>query len=149
MRYQIHCLVSEKEAVIIVTDDDCDATTFQCRSAQEKFAHVHHVKCDLDQNSSTAVRHHVSVNHFLSVVLQCHVVRCHSFNVCKTHHWKLRCKQGWADMSKTSRIDHQLVFLNLVARLIFPIHRVPTSLAVFHRKYPESLISASNRVHLR
>ena len=29
---------------------------------QERFAHVHHVKCDLDQNSSTAVRHHMSVN---------------------------------------------------------------------------------------
>ena len=56
----------------------------------------HHVKCDLVQNSSTAVRHHVSVNHFLSVVLQRHVVRCHSFNVCRTHHGKLRCKPGRA-----------------------------------------------------
>ena len=52
-------------------------------------------------------------------------------------------------MSKTSRTDHQLVLLSLVARLIFPIHRVPTFLAVFQREYPESLICASNRVHLR
>ena len=35
---------------------------------------------------------YVFVNNFLSVVLQCHVVRCHSFDVCRTHHWKLRCK---------------------------------------------------------
>ena len=75
-------------------------TTCQCRSAQKRFAHVHHVKSDLHQDSSTAVRHHMSINHFLSVVLQCHVVRCHSFNVCRTHHWKLRCKPGWADTSK-------------------------------------------------
>ena len=121
VRYQIHCLVSKNDAVIIVIEDDCDATTFQCRSAQERFAHAHHVKCDLDQNSSTAVRHHMSVNHFLSVVLQCHVVRCHSFDVCRTHHWKLRCKPRRADMTKTSRIDHQLVLLSLAIGLIFPI----------------------------
>ena len=74
VRYQIHCLVSKNDAVIIMIEDDCDATTFQCRSAQERFAFVHHVKCDLDENSSTAVCHRMSVNHFLSVVLQCH--RC-------------------------------------------------------------------------
>ena len=51
VRYQIHCLVSQNDAVIIVIEDDCHATMFQCRSAQERFAHVHHVKCDLDQNS--------------------------------------------------------------------------------------------------
>ena len=43
VRYQIHCLVSKNVPVIIVIEDDCDATMFQCRSAQEKFAHVHHV----------------------------------------------------------------------------------------------------------
>ena len=64
VRYQIHCLVSKNDAVIIVIEYDCDATMFQRRSAKERFAHVHHVKCDLDQNSSTAVRHHMSVNHF-------------------------------------------------------------------------------------
>ena len=150
MRYQFQCLVSKNVAVIIVIEDDCDATMFQCRSTQERFAHVHDVKCDLDQNSFTAVCHHMSINHFLSVVLQCHVVRCHSFDVCRPHHWKLRCKPGWADMFKTSRIDHQLVLLSLIgARLIFSIHRVPTFLAVLQRKYPESLICASNRVHLR
>ena len=100
MRYQIHCLASKNDAVIIMIEDGCDATMFQCRSAQERFAHGHHVKCDLDQNSSTAVCHHTSVNHFLSEVLQCHVARCQSFDVCRTHHWKLRCKPGWADMSK-------------------------------------------------
>ena len=94
---------------------------FQCRSAQERFAHVHHVKCDLDQNSFSTVRHHVPVHHFLSVVLQCHVVRCHSFDVCRTHHWKLRCKPWWADMSKTSRIDHQLVLLSLDWKTDLPI----------------------------
>ena len=95
-----------------MNEDDCHATMFQCRSAQERFAHVHHVKCDMDQNSFSTVRHHVPVHHFLSVVLQCHVVRCHSFDVCRTHHWKLRCKPGWADMSKTSGIDHQLVLFS-------------------------------------
>ena len=94
VRYLIRCLVSKNDAVIIVIEDDCDATMFQCRSAQERFAQVHHVKCNLDQNSFSTVRHHVSVHHFLPVVLQCHVVRCHSFNVCRTHHWKLRCKPG-------------------------------------------------------
>ena len=98
---------------------------FSAELLRRSFAHFHHVKCDLDQNSSTAVRHHVSVNHFLSAVLQCHVVRCHSFDVCRTHHWKLRCKPWWADMSKTSRIDHQLVLLSMIPRLIFPIHCVP------------------------
>ena len=85
---------------------------FQCRSAQERFAHVHHVKCDLDRNSSSTVRHHVPVHHYLSVVLQCHVVRCHIVDVCRTHHWKFRCKPRRADMSKTSRIDHQVVLLS-------------------------------------
>ena len=112
MRYQIRSLASKNDAVIIMIEDDCDATMFQCRSAQERFAHVHHVFCHLDQNSSTALCHHVSVNHFLSVVLQCHLVRYHSFDVCRTHHWKLRCKPRWADVSKTSRIDHQLVLLS-------------------------------------
>ena len=133
---------------MIVIEDDCDATTFQCRSAQEGFAHVHHVN-DLDQNSSTSVRRHMSVNHFLSVVLQWHVVCCHSLNVCGTHHSEFRCKPWWTDMSKTSRIDHQIVLLSLAIGLIFPIHRVLTFLAVFQREYPESLIGASNRVYLR
>ena len=131
VRHQIPCLVSKNDAVIIVFENDCDATTFQCKSAQERFAHAHHVKCDLDQNSSTTVRRHMSANHFLSVVLQCHVVCCHCLNVCRTHHWKLRSKPGWADMSKTSRIDHQLMLLNLAIGLIFPVHRVLTFLAVF------------------
>ena len=142
--YQIHCLVSKDDTVIIMIEDDCDATMVQCRSAQERFAQVHHVKCDLDQNSSTAVCHHMSVNHFLSAELQCHVVRCHSFNVCRAHHWRLRCKPKWANMCKTSRIDHQLVLLSFPSRLISPIHRVPTFLAIFQREYPESLICASN-----
>ena len=85
------------------------------------------------KDSFPTVCHHVPVHHSLSVVLQCHVVRCHSFDVCRTHHWKLRCKPGWADMSKTSRIDHQLVLLSFLLRLIFPIHRAPTFLAVFQR----------------
>ena len=158
MRYQIHCLVPKNDAIIIVIEDDCHATMFQCRSALERFAHVHHVKSDLDQDSFS--RSSSRAHHFLSVVLQCHVVRCHSIDVCRTHHWKLRCKPRWADMSKTSRIDHQLVLLSfpllsspllsqIGTRLIFPIHRVPTFLAVFQREYPESLICASNRVYLR
>ena len=63
----------ENDAVIIVIEDDFDASTFQSRSAQERFAHVHHVKCDVDQNSSTAVRHHMSVNHFF---VRCVAVPC-------------------------------------------------------------------------
>ena len=126
--------------------------TPRCFSAEvlrRGFSHVHHVKCDLDQNSSTAVRHHMSVNHFLSVVFA--VPRCSlpQFLRLRTHHWKLRCKPWWADMSKTHRIDHQLVILSFPIRLIFPIHSVPTFLAVFQREYPESLIGASNRVYLR
>ena len=133
---------SENDAAIIVIEDDCDATIFQCRSAQERFAHAHHVKCDLDQNSSTAVRRHMSVNHFLSVMLQCHVVRRHCLNARGTHHWELRCEPEWTDMSKTSRIDRQLVLLSLVPRLIFPIHRVLTFLDVSQREYPECPSSA-------
>ena len=87
VRYQIHCLVSTNDAIIVVIEDDCDATMSQCRSAQERFAHAHHVKCDLDQNSSAAVRHPVSTYHFLSIVLQCRVVRCHRLDSCRTHHW--------------------------------------------------------------
>ena len=64
MKYQIQCLVSKNDAVIIMIKDDGRATMFQCRSAQERFAHVHHVKCDLDQNYFSTVRHHVSVHHF-------------------------------------------------------------------------------------
>ena len=37
-----------------------DIPMFQCGCAQERFAHAHHVKCDLYQNSSAA-RRHVSV----------------------------------------------------------------------------------------
>ena len=69
VRCEIHSLVSKNDAVIIMIEDDCDATMLQFRSAQEKFAHVHHAKCELDSNSSATVRHHVSVTHFLSVVL--------------------------------------------------------------------------------
>ena len=141
VRYQVRCLVSKNDAVIIVLEYDCDATMFQCRSAQERgFRTFITSNVIWIRDSSTAVRHHVSVHNFLSVVLQCNVVRCHSFDVCRTHQWKLRCKPRWADMSKTSRIDHQLVLLSLPIGLIFQIHRVPTFLAVFQRKYPESLI---------
>ena len=35
VRYQIHCLVSKNDAVFIMIEHDCDATMFQCRSAQE------------------------------------------------------------------------------------------------------------------
>ena len=80
VRDPIHCLGPQSGAVIIVIEDDCDATTFQCRSAEERFAHARHIKCDLDQNSPTAVRRHMSVNHFLPVVLQCHVVCCYCLN---------------------------------------------------------------------
>ena len=137
MRYQIHCLVSKNDAVIIVIEDDCHATMFQCRNAQERFAHVHDVKRTQDKKPFSTVRHHVPVHHFLSEVLQCHVVRCHSIDVCRTHHWKFRCKPGWADMTKTSRIENQLVLLSfpffgqIGTRLVFPIYCVPTFLAVF------------------
>ena len=67
VRSQIHCLVSKNDAVIIVIEDDRDATMFQCKNSQERFAHVHHVECDLDQNSSTAVRHHMSLSAFIHI----------------------------------------------------------------------------------
>ena len=95
MRYRIHCLVSKNDAIIIVIEDDCHATMFQCRSAQERFAHVHHVNCDLDQDSFSTVRHHVPVHHFLSVVLQCHVVRCHSVDVGNWKKWELETHKSW------------------------------------------------------
>ena len=37
VRDQMHCLVPKNDTVIFVIEDDCDATTFQCRSAQERF----------------------------------------------------------------------------------------------------------------
>ena len=63
------CCVSSLQRLLAVVND-CDPTTFQCRCAQERFAHAHHVKCDLNQNSSAAVRRHVSVHNFLSTVSQ-------------------------------------------------------------------------------
>ena len=68
VRNQIHCLVSKNNAVVIVIEDDCHATTFQCLSAQERFAHAHHVKGDLYQNLSATIRRHVSIHHFSSEV---------------------------------------------------------------------------------
>ena len=51
VRYQIHCLVSKKDTILNLIAYYCHATMFQCRSVQERFEHVHHVKCDLDQDS--------------------------------------------------------------------------------------------------
>ena len=128
-----------KMMVIIVIEHDFDATTCQCRSAQERFAHFHHINCDLDQkffyhSSSSRVREPLFVR---------------SVAVCRTHDWELRCKPEWAAMTNASRIDHQLVFFCLAIGLVFLIHRVLTFLAVFQREQPESFICASNRVHLR
>ena len=115
--------------------------------AQERFAHAHHVICDLDQKFV----YRCSSSHVRKPPWCCSATlfRCHCLNVCRTHHWELRCEPGWTDMSKTSGIDHQLVLLSLAIGLIFPIHRVLSFLAVFQREYPESLICTSNRVHLR
>ena len=73
MRYQINCLVSKNDAVTTVIEDDCDAAMFQCRSAQERLrtfitSNVIWIKIRL-----TAVRHHMSVNHFFRNVA---VPRC-------------------------------------------------------------------------
>ena len=89
---------------------------------------------------SAAVRRHMSVNHFLAVVLLFHVVSCHSLNVCGTHNWELRCKQGWTDMSVTSRIDHQLVLLSLAIGLIFPVQRISR---VPHRRIQSCLLETN------
>ena len=92
---------------------------FSAEVFQERFAHAHHVECDLSNSIST-----VSTRpyHFL---LQCHVVRCHSVDVWRNHR-KLWCKH-----------DPQFPLLSQIGtRLIFPIHCVPTFLAVFHWKYP-------------
>ena len=134
VRYQIYCLVSKNDAVMIVIEDDCDATMFQCRSAQERFAHVHHVKCDLDQNSSTTVRHHLPVHHFLSVVLQWHVVRSSTFV-------ELTIGNCGANQGGQTCPKHPESIINSCSSV--PVHRVPTFLAVFQR------ICASSRVHLR
>ena len=124
VRDQIHCLVPKNDAVMIVIEDDCDATTIQSRRGLRTLitSNVIQIKIHLP-----AVRRHMSVNHFLSIVLQCHVVRCHCLDICRTHHRELRCKPGRTDMSKTSRIDHQLVLLGLAIGLIFPVHRVQVS----------------------
>ena len=136
--------------VIIVIEHDFDATTCQCRSARDRFAHFYHIQlCFGSKNLSTKVRRHVSVNHSLSAVLQCHVVRRHCLNVGTTHDWELRCKPEWSDISIASRIDHQFVFFCLAIGLVFLIHRVLTFLALFQREQPESFICASNRVHFR
>ena len=73
VRYQIHRLVLKNDAIIIVIEDDRHATMFQRTSAQERFAHVHHVKCDLDQNSFSTVRHHAHTPLFVRSVA---VPRC-------------------------------------------------------------------------
>ena len=51
MKSQTHCLVSINDSIKIVMKDDCHATMCHRTSAQESFALVHHVKCDLDQDS--------------------------------------------------------------------------------------------------
>ena len=63
VRDQIHCFVPKNDAVVIVIENDCDSTTFQCRCAQERL-HTHHVKCDLNQNSSSRVHKNISVHSF-------------------------------------------------------------------------------------
>ena len=110
------------------------------KCSKKNFAHFRHVKCDLAQNSCSTVRRHMSIYHFLSVLLQCHVDCCHSLNVCRTHHWKLRCKPGGQTCPKHPES---------IISSTFPIHRALTFLAVSQREYPESLTCASNRVHLR
>ena len=67
VRNQIHCFVQENDAVVTVIENDCHATTFQCRCAQERFAHAHHVKGDLSQISSATVCRHVPEHHFVSM----------------------------------------------------------------------------------
>ena len=141
----------ENDAVTIVIEDDCDATTLQCRSAQERFADVHHVKCDLDPNSCTAVMidsgcfGHVCPPWFapqFPMVSSTNVDAVAANNVALQHYGqKVICQLVLLSFPLLSQIG---------TRLIFPIQRVPTTcLAVFQRKYPESLICASNRVHLR
>ena len=103
--------ISENDAVITVIEDDCHATMFQCGSAQEKLAHIYHTKCDLHQDSFSTVRQHVFVHHFLAVVLQCNVVRCHSVDVCRTHHWKMRC-EVWLGRDWSSRFIVNWRFLS-------------------------------------
>ena len=65
---QIHCLVPKNNAVIIVIENDRHAASFQCGCAQERFAHTHHAKIDLYQNSSATARRHVSTHHYPSIV---------------------------------------------------------------------------------
>ena len=81
VRNQVQCLAPENDAVVIVIENDCDATTFQRRCAQKRFAQAHLVENDLNQNSSATVRRHVSVHHFLFRVSQRLIVRCHCLNV--------------------------------------------------------------------
>ena len=122
MRYQIHCLISKNDAIIIVIEDDCHATMFQCRSAQERFAHVNHVKCDLDQDLFSTVRDHVPVQQTLFVrsVAVLRVFAATASTFVELTIGNCGSEPGWADMSKTSRIDHQLVLLSFPIRLIFP-----------------------------
>ena len=133
-------------------DDDCDATTFQCRSAQERFAHVHHVKYDMDQNSSTTVSSSQVRNSFF--VRSVAVPRC--FAVTASTFVELTigncgANQGGQTCPKTSRNrSSSRAPQSSFPRLIFPIHCVPTFLAVFQREYPEFPSSAHPIVfHMR
>ena len=80
------------------------------------FSHTHYAKCDLYHNLSATACRHVSVHHFLTIMLQCHVVCSHCFDIRSTHHWELWCEPQWANMPKASRIDHQLVGISLFTK---------------------------------
>ena len=60
VRYQNYYLFSKNDSITIVIENDCHATRFDCRSAQERFAHVPHVNCDQVQDSFSTVHHHVT-----------------------------------------------------------------------------------------
>ena len=81
MRNQIRCFIAENGAIVIVTENDCDSVTFQCRCAQEWFSNAHNIKRDLYQNSSATVCRHVTIDSFRFEVWQCHVVCCHCRDV--------------------------------------------------------------------
>ena len=133
VRYQIHCLASKNDAVVIVIINDRDSSTFQCRSAQERITvDAHHVKCDLDQNSSAAVRHHMSVNHFLSTVLQRHFVCCHCFNVRSADHIRNRSSTRARQAVRNSQATLRANSLSVDVWRCLPTRKS----TVLHRRVP-------------
>ena len=71
MRYQIRCLVTEKDAMVIVTEDDCDSCRCRANVLRSGFTCAHHVKCDLKWCSSATIRRFMTKTSFVRGAMPC------------------------------------------------------------------------------